>query len=217
LNMVPAGKRPIVLTFDDSTPGQLRLQPDGAVEPDTAVGILLDFHAAHPADWPLRATFFVQGSPAGQDLGEQIFGTPELAAAKLSLLVNLGMEIGAQPAGQAKLDGLSSEEVQHAVGQSLNQLKSLLPDYQVVSLAVPEGRLPKDLSLLRSGVANGENYALSAAVAPRGGLMASPLTPNFDPFRLPRVPASELDAWLKSADKSNSYYVSAGEALTEGP
>ncbi len=69
LNMVPAGKRPIVLTFDDSTPGQLRLQPDGAVEPDTAVGILLDFHAAHPADWPLRATFFVQGSPAGQELG----------------------------------------------------------------------------------------------------------------------------------------------------
>ena len=115
-------------------------------------------------------------------LGEQIFGTAELAAAKLSLLVNLGMEIGAQPAGQAKLDGLSSEEVQHAVGQSLNQLKSLLPDYQVVSLAVPEGRLPKDLSILRSGVTNGKNYALSAAVAPRGGLMASPLTPNFDRF-----------------------------------
>ena len=217
LNMVPAGKRPIVLTFDGSTPGQLRLQPNGAVEPDTALGILLDFHAAHPADWPLKATFFVSGSPAGQELGEQVFGTPELAAAKLRLLANLGLEIGVQPAGQAKLDGLSPEEVQRAIGQSLRQLTNLLPDYDIVSLAIPEGRLPKDLSLLRSGATDGESYALRAAVAPGGGLMASPLTPQFNPFRLPRVPANELEAWLKSADKSNMYYVSAGEALTEAP
>ncbi len=217
LNMVPAGKRPIVLTFDGSTPGHLRLQPGGAVEPDTAVGILLDFHAAHPADWPLKATFFVQGSPADQELGEQIFGAAELAAAKLKLLVDLGMEIGVQPAGQTKLDSLNPEEVQRVIAQSLSQLKSLLPDYGIVSLAVPEGRLPKDLSLLRSGASEGESYTLSAFVAPGGGLMASPLAPQFDPFRLPRVAANELDAWLKTAEKSSTYYVSAGEALTEVP
>lgn len=217
LNIVPAGKRPIVLTFDDSLPGQLRLQPGGAVEPDTAVGILLDFHAAHPADWPLKATFFVRGSPAGQELGAQIFGAPELAAAKLQLLTSLGMEVGATPAGVAPLDSLTPEEVQQVLGQSLSQLKQLLPDYQVVSLAVPEGRVPQDPSLLRSGAATGESYTLSAAVLPRGGLMASPLTPRFDPFRLPRVPAHELDAWLKSADKAGTYFVSSGEALTETP
>jgi hypothetical protein len=84
-------------------------------------------------------------------------------------------------------------------------------------LAVPEGRVPQDPSLLRSGAATGESYTLSAAVLPRGGLMASPLTPRFDPFRLPRVPAHELDAWLKSADKAGTYFVSSGEALTETP
>jgi hypothetical protein len=47
--------------------------------------------------------------------------------------------------------------------------------------------------------------------------MPSPLAPQFDPFRLPRVPANELDAWLKLAEKTNAYYVSAGEALTEPP
>jgi hypothetical protein len=217
LSMVPAGKRPVVLTFDGSTPGQLRIQSNGAVESETAVGVLLDFHAVHPADWPLKATFFVQSPPDGQELGEQIFGAPDLAAAKLQMLVDLGMEIGAQPAGQAKLAGLSSEELQQVIAQSLHQLSSLLPDYTVVSLAVPEGRLPQDLSLLRGGAFDGENYALLGAVIPKGGLMPSPLASQFDPFRLPRVPANELDAWLKLAEKTNAYYVSAGEALTGTP
>jgi len=131
--------------------------------------------------------------------------------------IDLGMEIGAQPSGQAKLDGLSSEEVQRVIAQGLHQLSSLLPDYKVVSLAVPDGRLPQDLALLRSGASDGETYALLGAVTPKGGLMPSPLAPQFDSFRLPRVPANELDAWLKLADRPNAYYVSAGEGLTETP
>ena len=91
------------------------------------------------------------------------------------MLIDLGMEIGAQPVGQAKLTGLSSEEVQRVIAQSLHQLSSLLPDYKVISLAVPEGRLPPDLALLRGGTADGETYALSGAVTPKGGLMPSPL------------------------------------------
>lgn len=65
LSMVPAGKRPVVLTFDDSTIGQFRILPDGTVHPHSAVGILKAFHEAHPADWPLRATFWASPSPAG--------------------------------------------------------------------------------------------------------------------------------------------------------
>jgi hypothetical protein len=217
LSMVPAGKRPVVLTFDDSTPGQLRIRSNGGVEPETAVGVLLDFHAAHPADWPLKATFFVQSPPDGQELDAQIFGAPDLAAAKLQMLVDLGMEIGIQPAGQTQLAGLSPDEVQRVIAQSLRQVSSLLPNYKVVSLAIPEGRLPQDPSLLRGGASDGEPYALLDAVTPKGGLMQSPLAPQFDPFRLPRVPANELDAWLKLAEKTNAYYVSAGEALTDTP
>ncbi len=110
------------------------------------------------------------------------------------MLVALGMEIGAQPAGQAKLAGLSSEEAQRVIAQSLHQLSGLLPDYKVVSLAVPEGRLPQDLALFRGGASDGEPYTLLGAVAPKGGLMPSPLAPQFDPFRLPPRPANELDA-----------------------
>ena len=37
---VPAGKSPVVLTFDDSSPGQFRVLDDGSVDPDSAVGIM---------------------------------------------------------------------------------------------------------------------------------------------------------------------------------
>ena len=57
----------MVLTFDDSSRGQFNILPDETVDPDSAVGILLAFHQAHPADWPLRATFFVL-----QDVDAQI-------------------------------------------------------------------------------------------------------------------------------------------------
>ena len=209
LSMVPAGKRPVVLTFDDSTPGQLRIRSNGAVEPETAVGVLLDFHAAHPADWPLKATFFVQSPPDGQELGEQIFGAPDLAAAKLQLLVDLGMEIGVQPAGQAKLAGLSSEEVQRVIAQSLHQLSSLLPDYKVVSLAVPEGRLPQDLALLRGGASDGETYALlrsghaeGRADAIAAGAAIRPISPS------PR--AGERTGCLAEAGRQNERLLRIG-------
>ena len=217
LNMVPAGKRPVVLTFDGSTPGHLRLQPDGTVEPDTAVGVLLEVHTAHPADWPLKATFFIHGAPSDEALGEEVFGTPELAAAKLQLLVDLGMEVGTQIAGETQFDNLSPEEIQSGIGQNLQQLKRLLPDYTVVSLAVPPGQQLKDTTLLTEGGAGEESYALRAAVMPRVGLSASPLVPGFEPFRLPRVPAAALNTWLKTADERGIYYVSAGEALTGTP
>ena len=39
---VPAGYSPVVLTFDDGYSNQLRLQPDGTVDPACAAGILID-------------------------------------------------------------------------------------------------------------------------------------------------------------------------------
>ncbi|MER3486326.1 MAG: hypothetical protein C4345_10480, partial [Chloroflexota bacterium] len=48
----PAGKRPVVLTFDDSYASQFRVlvNADGTwtIDPDSAVGIMEEFFAAHP-------------------------------------------------------------------------------------------------------------------------------------------------------------------------
>ena len=124
------------------------------------------------------------------------------------------MESGCPPAGRTRWPGWP-DEIQRVIAQSLRQVSSLLPDYKVVSLAVPAGRLPQYL-LLRGGVYEGEPYTLLGAVTPKGGMTATAAGLQFDPFRLPRAPVTELDAWgWKLADKSNVYYVSAGEALAE--
>jgi peptidoglycan/xylan/chitin deacetylase (PgdA/CDA1 family) len=211
LSMVPVGKRPVVLTFDDSSIGQFRMLPDGQVDPDSAVGILLEFHRAHPADWPLRATFFVLQDV---DSAERVlFGQPEWVQKKLQMLVDLGMEVGVHTISHADLAGSSTEEVQRQLALSQARLKELLPGYEAVSLSVPFGSYPEDGTLLISGEYQGQAYRYEAAVEVSGGLATSPHSAAFDPYHIPRVQAttSELDRWLSAANQPGAHYVSAGE------
>ncbi len=45
---IPAGKHPVVLTFDDSSPGQIQIGADGKPTPDSAVGILRGLFRGEP-------------------------------------------------------------------------------------------------------------------------------------------------------------------------
>jgi len=211
LGMVPVGKRPMVLTFDDSSMGQFRMLPDGQVDPDSAVGILLAFHQAHPADWPLRASFFVLQDV---DVPERIlFGQPEWAQQKLQMLVAWGMEIGSHTISHANLAESAPEEAQRQLALSQARLETLLPGYEVTSLSVPFGQYPLDETLLVSGEYQGQSYTYRAVVREAGGLAPSPHTAGFEPYRIPRVQAipSELDYWLSYANQPGVHYVSAGE------
>ena len=211
LDMVPVGKRPIVLTFDDSSIGQFRLLEDGQVDPNSAVGVLLDFHQAHPADWPLRATFFVLQDV---DVAERIlFGQPEWAQQKLQMLVDWGMEVGSHTISHANLAESTPEEVRRQLALSQSRLEELIPGYQVTSLSLPFGLYPEDESLLVQGEYADTTYAYLAAVEVSGGLAPSPQSADFSPMHIPRVQATqtELDRWLAVAEKPDVYYVSAGE------
>ncbi len=211
LRMVPAGKRAVVLTFDDSSVGQFRMLPDGRVDPDSAVGILLDFHRAHPADWPLRATFFVLQDV---DVPERIlFGQPAWARQKLQMLVDWGMEVGSHTVSHVNLAESAPEEVARQLAVSQQTLVQYLPGYTVTSLAVPFGVFPAHETVLAQGTYRGYTYRYQAVVGVTGGLAPSPLTATFNPLHIPRVQAiqSELDYWLRYADQPDVAYVSAGE------
>ncbi len=58
LSYVPKGKKPVILTFDDATKGQLFYYEDGQVDSRSAVGIMNDFSKKH-CDWRKRAVFFI--------------------------------------------------------------------------------------------------------------------------------------------------------------
>lgn len=209
LSMVPAGKRPVVLTFDGSTPGQFRLLPDGSVDPDSAVGILKAFHDAHPADWPLAATFFVIAG--GDSPGATLFGQAESAQQKLAALTHWGLEVGSYGLGGGSLGGKNSTEVQRELGLSQTLLERWLPGYRVVSLALPDGTVPREGGLLTRGEHAGMNYEYGAAVTAGGGLAPTHRSRGFDPYRIPRIAATEIDRWLQIAERPGASYVSAGE------
>lgn len=202
LRNVPAGKRPVALTFDNATRDQFRLLPDGAVDPGCAVGVLLAMHTAHPADWPLRATFFVRPDDDLEAAG--IFGTPDLAGAKLQRLTAWGMEVGLQFAHDA-----DAAATQQAVAQAAALLADWLPDYRATTISLPSSSLQADPA--QAGAPADSRYPFFSAVRPTGGLAPAPGAPDFDPYSIPRVPAHELARWVERAGQFGVHYVSGGE------
>jgi hypothetical protein len=211
LGSVPAGKRPIVLTFDGSSEDQFRLLPDGNVDPGTAVGILKAFHDQHPADWPLRATFCV--SPSSEEPGQGPFGSQQLSVQKLALLEQWGFEIATGLEGHGSLSRLSPEDSRRELATAQTQLRAWLPEAKITSLCLMDGGFPKDSSVLAGGNSGGQSYAFAATTGMVRGMAPSPRSPKFDPYRIPRVQATQtqLDRFLKLADQPDAYYVSPGE------
>jgi len=90
---VPAGTTPVVLTFDDSSPGQFRyVARDGQLEidPKSGIGVLEAFIRERP-DFGRAATFYVL---PGASRPNKLFNQDEYAGKKLQFLVAHGYEIG---------------------------------------------------------------------------------------------------------------------------
>lgn len=211
LKTVPAGKRPVALTFDGAALDQFRLQADGTVDPNCAMGVLLAMNAAHPADWPLRATFFVQ--PHSDPARSAVFGTHELASVKLQLLTAWGMEVGIQLATPESGEAGNGDDPAATLRAAIEQLAIWLPGYAVTTVswpAEPSATEPNLRSLLGEAL-DADGHRITGVVLPGGGLASAPGSPAFDPYRIPRVPSRELDAWLTQVTRFGVHYVSAGE------
>jgi len=204
---VPAGYTPVILTFDDGSRGQFNfLEKDGqlVVDPKSAVGILLDFAKEHP-DFGTAATFYTLFPP---------FGQPKYWKEKVRFLVEHGMDIGNHTLSHSNLGKLSPAEIAREVGGPVKLLKEVLPTYEVKTLALPYGLLPKDDSAIRAGTYAGVPYRNLAILLVGAEPARSVNDRLFNPYRLPRVQAisSELDRWLGYfARHPEERYVSDGD------
>jgi peptidoglycan/xylan/chitin deacetylase (PgdA/CDA1 family) len=200
---VPAGTTPVVLTFDDSSPGQFRyIENNGTfeIDPKCAVGILEAYLKDKP-DFGRAATFFVL---PGASKPNRLFNQPEHEGRKLQYLVSRGYEIGNHTLWHANLGKYDEPVVRTQIAEAQQWIQRHVPDYRIRTIALPHGVYPRDVSWALRGRAKGTSYEHDAILMVAGGAAPSPFSRGFDPTRLPRIQAVErdLNTWLTWFDKN---------------
>jgi hypothetical protein len=213
---LPAGTSPVVLTFDDSSPGQFHFveQDDRlAIDPDCAVGILEAFVRIHP-EFGLKATFFVLPAAAEPN---RLFGQPEHEARKLQYLVSRGFELGNHTFWHADLARYPEPVVKSQLARAQQRIAQVVPGYRLRALALPMGNYPARLDWAIRGRAAGIDYEHDAIVMVGGGPAPSPFLRRFDPYHLPRIQAvgSAVADWIRYFDQHpGRRFVSDGDPGT---
>ncbi len=210
-----AGMTPIVLTFDDANLNNFNYLQDGSIDPDSAVGILVEFNASHP-DFPLHATFFSNGVNP--------FRQSTLIQKKIDFLLANGMDIGNHSKEHMNFKDATQADLEYQLGAQVEYLKQYVPsDYAINTLALPYGSRPKDKSLeiyLQKGQYKDVSYE-NIAILNVGWMPAlSPFHNAFNPLSIPRVRASETDVdnvgfmnYLKDYEMNpQKRFISDGEA-----
>lgn len=211
---IPAGTSPVVLTFDDGNKGNFNyLEIDGELrlDPECAVAIMEDFYQENP-DFGLAATFYIYWPNP--------FRQPQYLQTKLDYLVEQGFEIGNHTNSHANLSRISPEEIRRELALHLRETHKYLPGYKVTSLSLPYGAYPKEPLLAREGSCEGTSYRHEAVLLVGANPAPSPYHKKFNPFKLPRIKASEIKTdgvglydWLEYFEENPSRrYISDGDA-----
>ncbi|MBI2206084.1 MAG: polysaccharide deacetylase family protein [Candidatus Rokubacteria bacterium] len=213
---LPAGTTPVVLTFDDSSPGQFRyLVQNGTpvIDPKSGVGVLEAFITERP-DFGRAGTFYVL---PGASKPNRLFDQPEHEGRKLRFLVEQGYEVGNHTLWHANLGKYPESTVRDQIAEAQVWIQRHVPNYKPRSIALPHGVYPKDVTWALAGSAKGSAYKHDAILMVAGGAAPSPFARTFDSVRLPRIQAVERDLgyWLSYFEKNpGERYVSDGDAAT---
>jgi peptidoglycan/xylan/chitin deacetylase (PgdA/CDA1 family) len=185
LKDVPPGKKPVVLTFDDSDISQFWVLEDRTVDANSALGVMLNFHAQNPELWPMRGTFFVLGDDTNNH--SKIFGQPEWSKQKLEVLVDLGMEIGSHTVNHVDLSTVSAERIEWELAVSKQVIEELVPEYTVQTLSVPFGGFPWTIDFLKAGDWGGTIMRMWVMRLPGEGRLYRRMTLNLTHTRSPAL------------------------------
>lgn len=211
---IPAGKSPVVITFDDSSPGQYRILDDGSVDPDSAVGILQA--AVKAGEWAPRASFYCLLDVTPKE--RVLFGQTDKQQEKLKNLVNWGYEVGSHTVTHLNLKKASTAEATKQLAQSQETLEDLVGGgYAVASISIPFGEYPSDAAILSSGEYEGFEYSYAAALSLGSVPASSPFSAKFDPLHIPRIRGSAnyiVDAIANFKAHPELRYISDGDPTT---
>lgn len=177
---IPAGRHPVVITLDDSSPSQLTFTGNGEPTPDSAAGIIRDVGARYPGFRPV-ATFYVI-----RDLF-QLHESSEQRQA-LAWLASNGFEIGNHTKDHLDLSGKSQEQVTQQIAAG-HALITGLGGPAPITLALPYGNTPRKPQWAATGRAGSTSYSNKGVFRAGYTPAASPFAARFDPLAIPRIRA----------------------------
>jgi peptidoglycan/xylan/chitin deacetylase (PgdA/CDA1 family) len=199
---VPAGKHPVVLTFDDGDPSVISLGPDGRPVAGSAVQIIMDVAATYPGFRPV-ASMYVNADP---------FGGGEDGNRALRWLHENGFEIGNHTFGHTNLRTAGAEQAEQDIARGDRFIRDAVPGHHPTTLALPFGVRPRP-----SGVeVRGSGYDYAGALLVGANPAPSPYSAEFEPQAIPRIRSQGPDgeeadfgstAWLDvlAADPDTRY------------
>ena len=189
---VPAGKTPILITFDDGEPGTFDLvkNDDGSYSPrkDTAIYLMEEFYKEHP-DFGKNAILYINGHQGtfNDELTDQSIPLED----KINWLFDNGYEVSNHTSGHLNMSKSTNEEIQKEIAQVDKQIKTIRPDAVLNSIAYPFGARPKEGNdhVITNGSYDGYNYSYQI------GFREGPSRPrfypvicnDFDPMNVPRL------------------------------
>lgn len=214
---IPAGKTPVVITFDDARGTQFRYLKDGTIDPDCAVGILEAFHKKH-ADWPRRASFYVLPQSAWNPVP---FWQRGQERRKLCFLVKQGYEIANHSTTHHLMTHMTAQALTWEMAECDKYFRTRAPGATMDTMALPGGAAPKNHALwasLMSGQFHGTKYRERCILMAWGGPADPWAHRKFDSERVKRIGAipGYIENWMSKMRRGGPVpaYVSDGDPDT---
>ena len=209
----PAGKTPVVLTFDDSNRSQFQfiVQADETlkVDPNSGLGILEAFTGEH-RDFGRAATFCVL---PGADPPNDLFGQPKYRQQKLRYLAQHGYDICNHTLWHGDLLEETPQQATELIAHAQKAIQDAVPGYNVRVFNPPHGDYTDDISIMTDGTFEGTTYHHQAILEVGSGPMTAPNHRDTDWLHVPRIQAipEALDQWLTYFEQQpEKRYVSDG-------
>ena len=215
---VPYGKSPIVLTFDDGSANNIKvngISEDGEIiiDENSAVGVLESFKKKYP-DFNVTATFFVNGS---------LFQQSEYNEKILKWLVDNGYDIGNHTKTHLNIGKSNASQVQSEIAYVYKQLDKIIPNKYVKIIALPFGsptnKSNDNFKYVLNGTSGDYQYETMGALRVGWEPEISSYNKDFDRTYIKRCRAYDnngkefdIEMILKMLDKTK--YVSDGNANT---